>query len=214
VGEADHDELVDGEGTLDPRRALAALEAALPPDRTLVLDGGHFITFACSALSVSDPRRFVFSCDFAAIGQGLAMAIGAASASPGERTTLVAGDGGFLMGVAELDTAVREGLPLNLVVLNDGAYGQEVHSLAAKGKRTDHAVFAVPDLRRLAEGFGASGAVLREPQDLGALGDLLTAHGGPRVIDVRINPDVVSPAAREIFRQVRQGVADVATAAR
>jgi acetolactate synthase-1/2/3 large subunit len=214
AGTADAGAFADGVGAVDPRRALAAVEAALPRDRTIVLDGGHFITFACSALSVEDPRRFLFSCDFAAIGQGLAMAVGAAAADATGRTTLVAGDGGLLMGIAELDTAVRNDLPINIIVLNDGAYGQEVHSLAAKGKRTAHAIFAVPDLARLAEGFGATGAAVGAPADLDALPHLLTAPGGPRLIDIRINPEIVSPAAQEIFRQVRQGVELETTAAR
>jgi acetolactate synthase-1/2/3 large subunit len=203
---ADGEELRDGEGCVDPRRALAAVEAALPADRTIVLDGGHFITFACTGLSALSPQRFLLSCDFATIGQGLAMAVGASVAAPDGRTTLVAGDGGLLMSIAELDTAVRYALPLNVVVLNDAAYGQELHSLAAKGKPTAHAQFAVPDLGAVARGFGADGHQLRTADDLNHLGELLNAAGGPRVIDIRINPEVVSPAAREIFRQVREGV--------
>jgi acetolactate synthase I/II/III large subunit len=199
------DEHVDGR--IDPRLAFAALEAALPADRTLVLDGGHFITFACSMLSVGAPDRFVFSCDFATIGQGLAMAIGASVAAPEPRTTLVAGDGGLLMSIAELDTAVRYRLPVNVVVINDEAYGQEVHSLAAKGLPTRHAQFAVPDLGALARAWGADGHRIDTPTGLERLGELLRVPGGPRVIDIRVNPTVVSDAAREIFRQVREAVA-------
>jgi thiamine pyrophosphate-dependent acetolactate synthase large subunit-like protein len=195
-----------GDGRIDPRRVFAALEAALPPERSLVLDGGHFITFACSALSVSAPEKFIFSCDFATIGQGLAMAIGASVATPAERTTLIAGDGGLLMSIAELDTAVRYRLPLNIVVINDGAYGQEVHSLAAKGLPTHHAVFEVPDLGALGRAYGADGHLITDAVDLDRLQALLTAAGGPRVIDIRVNPEVVSDAANEIFRQVREGV--------
>jgi acetolactate synthase I/II/III large subunit len=201
----------DEPDAVDPRRALAAIEAALPSERTIVLDGGHFFTFGCAALTAPSPQRFIVSCDFATVGQGLAMAIGASAAAPGRRTTLIAGDGGFLMSVAELDTAVRCGLPLDVVVLNDGAYGQEVHSLAAKGLSTAHAEFAVPDLGALARGFGAEGHRLRTAAELERLEELLTAPGGPRVIDVRINPDVVSPAAEEIFRAVREGVGATAT---
>jgi acetolactate synthase I/II/III large subunit len=196
----------DGVDCVDPRRALAAIEAALPPGRTIVMDGGHFITFACSALSAPRPEQFLLTCDFATVGQGLAAAIGASAAAPESRTTLIVGDGGLLMSIAELDTAVRCRLPLDVVVLDDGAYGQEVHSLAAKGKPTAHARFEVPDLGQVARAFGADGHRLRTAADLDRLPELLHAPGGPRVIDIRINGEVVSPAAREIFRQVRQGV--------
>jgi thiamine pyrophosphate-dependent acetolactate synthase large subunit-like protein len=204
AGPADGD--AGGQGRIDPRRAFAVLEDALPRDRTLVLDGGHFITFACSALSVTAPERFIFSCDFATIGQGLAMAVGAAEAAPAERTTLIAGDGGLLMSIAELDTAVRYRLPLNVVVINDEAYGQEVHSLAAKGLPTHHAVFDVPDLGALGRAYGADGHLIAEVAGLERLPGLLTAAGGPRVIDIRVDRAVVSDAAREIFRQVREAV--------
>lgn len=193
---------------VDPLRALAAIEAALPEDRTIVIDGGHFFTFACAALSASAPERFVLPSDFATVGQGLAAAIGASVASPDERTMLIAGDGGLLMSVAELDTAVRNALPLDVLVLNDGAYGQEVHSLAAKGKPTRHAIFDVPDLGALARSFGAAGHRLRTVEELERLPELLREPvPGPRVIDIRVNRDVVSPAAMEIFRQVRASVA-------
>lgn len=201
-------EFDDGIDSVDPRRALVAVEHGLPTDRALVFDGGHFITFACTALSVTSPDRFVFSCDFATVGQGLGMAVGASVASPDPRTTLIVGDGGFLMSVAELDTAVRYRLPLNVVVLNDGAYGQEAHSLVAKGKPSHHAVFDVPDLANLGDAFGAEGYRLTCSADLDRLPELLQAAGGPRVIEIRINREVVSPAAREIFRQVRRGVND------
>jgi thiamine pyrophosphate-dependent acetolactate synthase large subunit-like protein len=193
-------------GPIDPRRVFAVLDAALPRRRTLVLDGGHFITFACNTLGASAPERFIFSCDFATIGQGLAMATGAAVAAPADRTTLIVGDGGFLMSIAELDTAVRYRLPLNIVVVNDGAYGQEVHSLAAKGLPTHHAVFDVPDLGGLGRAYGADGHLISEAAELDRLPAMLTAAGGPRVIDIRVDPAVVSEAASEIFRQVREAV--------
>jgi acetolactate synthase I/II/III large subunit len=198
--------LRDGPQGVDPRRALAAIEAALPADRTIVIDGGHFFTFACAALSAVAPERFVLPSDFATVGQGLAAAIGASVAAPQERTTLIVGDGGLLMSVAELDTAVRNRLPLDVLVLNDAAYGQEVHSLAAKGKPTHHAVFELPDLDEIGRAFGAEGHALRTAEELERLPALLRGPGGPRVIDIRINRDVVSPAAMEIFRQVRAGV--------
>jgi acetolactate synthase I/II/III large subunit len=207
--EAVEDEVLyeDGEGTVDPRRLVAALERALPPERTLVFDGGHFITFACGGLGVGSPDRYLFTGDFATVGQGLGNAIGAAVARPESRTTLIAGDGGLLMSIAELDTAVRNQLPLDIVVFDDEAYGQEAHSLEAKGRSPRHAIFATPDLAAIARAYGADGHLIRGPEQLEALPELLSGGGGPRLLDVKVNRDVVSPAAVEIFRQVREVIA-------
>jgi acetolactate synthase I/II/III large subunit len=201
-------EYEDGEGTVDPRRLVAALELALPPERTLVFDGGHFITFACGGLGVAAPDRYLFTCDFATVGQGLGCAIGAAVARPEARTTLIAGDGGLLMSIAELDTAVRYALPLDIVVFDDEAYGQEAHSLVAKGRSPEHAIFATPDLVGIARAYGAEGHLITAAAQLEELPELLAeAPRGPRLIQVKVNREVVSPAAAEIFRQVREVVA-------
>jgi thiamine pyrophosphate-dependent acetolactate synthase large subunit-like protein len=199
-------EYEDGDGTVDPRRLVAALQDVLPADRTLVFDGGHFITFACGGLGVSSPDRYIFTCDFATVGQGLGNAIGAAVAEPGSRTTVIAGDGGFLMSIAELDTAVRYDLPLDVVIFDDEAYGQEAHSLAAKGRSPRHATFETPDLVGIAQGYGAEGHLITSAEELERLPNLLSGVAGPRLIVVKVNRAVVSPAAQEIFRQVREVV--------
>ncbi len=103
-----------------------------------------------------DPRDFLWAADLGTVGQGLGMAIGAAVGSD-RRVTVVCGDGGFLMCSSELDTAVREQLDLLVVVLDDGAYGQEVHILDGKGHPSDLARFDTPDLAAMARAVGARG---------------------------------------------------------
>ena len=112
-----------------PARAVAALERALPEGRILVVDAGHFGSFAQQGLSVRSPRDYAFSHDFGAIGQGIGIAIGAAVARPRDRVTVVLGDGCFVMSLNELATAVRYGLAITFFVLDDGGYGQERHAM-------------------------------------------------------------------------------------
>jgi thiamine pyrophosphate-dependent acetolactate synthase large subunit-like protein len=167
-----------------------------------VLDTGHFTILALQHLTVPDPRRFALTLSFAAIGQGLPTAIGAAFAHPGERVTLIAGDGGLLMSLNELDTAIRSRLPLTVFVINDAGYGQERHSLAAKGLAplADH---GTPDLAAVARAMGGSGLRIDSPADLEQLPAALAEADGTLLVDVRVNPDVVSPASAEIARRMR-----------
>ena len=192
----------DGDGTVDPRRALLALDRALAPERRLVIDGGHFAIFASQLLTVHGTAQFGWTSDFGAIGQGLAIAIGAAIAAP-PRTTLLVGDGGFLMAIAELETAARYGVPLTMFVMNDGGYGQERHNMRAKGLDPTHAVLPTPDLAALARAAGAAGHRIDSPAALESLAAVLADSAGPLVIDVRINGDVVSPSSAEIAAAMR-----------
>ena len=100
--------------TVDPRSLGAALEKLLPARRNLVYDAGNFLGIV-PYLSVPGPGHFKLTSDFASIGMGFGTALGVAKARPDETTVLVVGDGGFLMTLGELETAVREDLPLVIV---------------------------------------------------------------------------------------------------
>src|SRR5690606_11049090 len=179
-------------GTVHPGWFTDALEQMLPAERTVVIDGGHFIGWPATRLSVPDPAGFLFSsAGFQSIGLGLGMAVGAALARPDRRTVLAAGDGGFLMSVAELETLVRLRLPVLVVIYDDEAYGAEVHHFAGHGSGLDLVRFPPADIAGLARGLGAQALTVRAPQDLDGIRRWLDAPEGPLVVDVKIAPDVV-----------------------
>ena len=97
---------------IDPRALSRELDAILPAERVVAVDSGNFMGYPSQYLSVPDERGFCFTQAFQSIGLGLATAIGAALAQPDRLPVLGTGDGGFLMGIAELETALRLGLPL------------------------------------------------------------------------------------------------------
>jgi thiamine pyrophosphate-dependent acetolactate synthase large subunit-like protein len=179
-----------GAGTVDPRSAFVELDRILPPDRVIVMDAGHFISFAGPLLRIPSPDSWVFPTDLGCIGQSLSAAIGVAKARPGQRVTVVAGDAGFLMGISELETAARLGLPITFFIINDEAWGQEAHVLAMKGGDPELAMAPTPDLSALAGGFGANGYRIAGPEDLRGLQAAIAAARGPLVVDVRVNPRV------------------------
>src|SRR5690606_32640247 len=114
---------------------------------------------------------FCFTQAYQSIGLGLSTAIGAALARPDRLPVAACGDGGFLMGVAELETVVRLGLPMLVVVYNDAAYGAEVHHFGPDGHPLDIVRFPDVDIAAIGRGFGCDAVTVRTIDDLKAVAD-------------------------------------------
>ena len=182
-------------GLHDPRDVVAALEAALPADWQMVNSSGH-----CSYYFAHMPsrpfERFLTIREFGAIGNGISFAMGAAAACPGDTVVMFDGDGSLLMHVQELETIRRHGLNVLIVVLNDGAYGSEIHKLRAEGLSDAGAVFGRPDLAAIARGFGIGGETVTDLDALPGLVEDFARTGGAAVWDVPISDRVYSPVIR------------------
>src|SRR5262249_25033634 len=116
----------------------------------------------------------------------------AAIARPDRLTVAALGDGGFLMSVAELTTAVRLGLPVVVVVYDDAAYGAEVHHFGPEGHPLGTVTFPDADLAAVGCGVGCAGGPVRRGGDVGAVADWLA---GPRDRPLVIDAKVVSSRA-------------------
>ena len=181
-------------GVLDPRAVVAALDAALPQDWQMVNSSGH-----CSYFFAQMDRpqsRFLTIREFGAIGNGLAYAMGVAAARPGERVVLFDGDGSLLMHVQELETIRRQGMKILVCVLNDGAYGSEIHKLRDEGLSDEGAVFGRTDLGAIARGFGIGGERVDDLARLPAMIADLGRTGGAAVWDFAVSDRVASPVIR------------------
>lgn len=174
---------------IDPRVLTIALDRLLPEERVLAVDSGNFMGYPSMFLRVPDEHGFCFTQAFQSIGLGLATAIGAALARPDRLPVAALGDGGALMGIAELETAVRLGLPMVIVVYNDHAYGAEVHHFGPDGHRLDTVEFPDTDLAAAARGFGCTGITVRTEADLVPVHDWLAGpRTTPLLIDAKIAP--------------------------
>ncbi len=172
---------------VDPRTLTIALDDLLPAERTVAVDSGNFTGYPSMFLSVPDEHGFCFTQAYQSIGLGLATAIGAALARPDRLTVAACGDGGFLMGIAELETVVRLGLPMVVVVYDDAAYGAEVHHFEPDGFPLDTVRFPDTDLAAVARGFGCAAVTVRTGDDLGAVGGWLAGpRDRPLVIDAKV----------------------------
>jgi acetolactate synthase I/II/III large subunit len=182
-------------GLLDPRRVVEALEQALPPDWEMVNSGGH-----CSWFFAQMPSRpqekFLTIREFGAIGNGISFAMGVAAARPDRTVVLFDGDGSLMMHVQELETIQRHQLNILIVVMNDGAYGSEVHKLRSEGMPEDGSVFGYCDFAGIARGFGLAGKTVKNLDDLPKLVAEFATGRGAAVWDFHVSDKVVSPTIR------------------
>jgi thiamine pyrophosphate-dependent acetolactate synthase large subunit-like protein len=184
----DYDDLSTADH-IDPRTLSKRLDELLPTERIVSVDSGNFMGYPSAYLSVPDEYGFCFTQAFQSIGLGLATAIGAALARPDRLPVAALGDGGFHMAIAEVETAVRLGLPLVIVVYNDAAYGAEVHHFGA-GADLSTVRFPDTDIASIARGFGATGITVRTVADLAPVTNWLAGpRSAPLVIDAKIADD-------------------------
>ncbi len=180
---------VSDEGRIDPRTLSIGVDDLLPAERVVSVDSGNFMGYPAMFLSVPDEQGFCFTQAFQSVGLGLATAIGAALARPDRLPVAALGDGGTLMGVAELETVARLGLPMLIVMYNDAAYGAEVHHFAPEGAPLDAVTFPDTDLAAIARGFGCEAATVRNRDDLAAVVDWLA---GPRERPLAVDAKITS----------------------
>jgi thiamine pyrophosphate-dependent acetolactate synthase large subunit-like protein len=182
-------------GLHDPRDVITALEKELPADWELVNSSGH-CSFYFAQMPSRPYERFLTIREFGAIGNGISFAMGVAAAKPDSTVVLFDGDGSLLMHVQELETIRRHGLNILIIVMNDRAYGSEIHKLRAEGMSDAGAVFAGTDLAAIARGFGVGGETVTDLSDLPALIQAFGASGGAAVWDFPVSDRVYSPVIR------------------
>jgi len=191
----------EGEERIDPRTLTIALDDLLPVERMVAIDSGNFMGYPSMFLAVPDARAFCFTQAYQSIGLGLASAIGAALAQPDRLPVAALGDGGALMGVSELETVVRLGLPMVIVVYDDEAYGAEVHHFGPDGHALDTVRFPPADIAAIGRGFGCAGVTIRGPQDLAPVREWLAGpRDRPLVIDAKVTSGSGSWWLEEAFR--------------
>lgn len=191
---------ISGDSHLHPASVMAELNVVADQHSRFVVGMGHQWWFPIAYLRDRwDPDAFLTVSEFGAIGQGLPTAIGSAVGRRDRKHVVIEGDAGVLMAIQELDTAVRYGIDLVVLVMNDRGLGAEAIKLAAAGFDPTPARIDSPDLAAIARSLGGDGVTVRS---LPALRDALVqfqAGGGVALIDVQISQRVVSaPYARAI----------------
>jgi acetolactate synthase I/II/III large subunit len=189
--------------TMDPRSMAMLLNELLPKNRNAVYDAGNFLQ-VMPYIDVPGPDHIKNTVDFASIGMGFGTALGFACGTPDRSTVLFIGDGGFLMTMSELETAAREGIPLIIVLINDGAYGAELHYLKMRDMPVSTAVFADIDFAPVAQAFGFEAFTVRTLDELAKLAPTLQNPQGPILLDCKVNASVAAAFLLETVEHERR----------
>jgi acetolactate synthase-1/2/3 large subunit len=181
-------ELNDDPGfPVKPQRCVADVRRVMSDDGIVALDNGVFkIWFARNYLA-RKPLTILLDNALATMGAGLPSAMEAARLYPGRRVLAVCGDGGFMMNSQELETAVRLGINLVVLILNDGAYGMIRWKQYSLGYPDFGLEFGNPDFVLYARSFGAYGHRVASAEELAPLLEACFREGGVHLIDLPID---------------------------
>jgi acetolactate synthase I/II/III large subunit len=185
-----------GDGA-DPREVALVCDELLPPGRIVLMGTGHYNGLPAIHVGVDDPLDLVLPWSFGAVGIALPTGIGAAIARPDRTTVVFEGDGGLMMSLTELDTAVRARAPVLVVVLDDGAYGAETYMLRKHGMDDALSLFDNPDIAGVARALGMDAWEADDAAGVRVALDEALPLRGPALLRVRLNPEVWH---EEVFR--------------
>lgn len=189
-----------------PDIAARALNEALPRERTVVSDGGHFLGWPTMFWEVPDPAAFVQSgTAYKCIGLATGAAAGAAYARPDRTTVLVSGDGGLQMALPDLITFAEAPGRKIAVVFNDAGYGAEGHQFEPRSLSLTMAEIGDRDFAAIGRALGGSGITVRREDDIAELADWVRANPaeGFVIVDLKIRRGI----ARFFEEIVQRGIA-------
>jgi acetolactate synthase-1/2/3 large subunit len=176
---------LDPEQPLPGWRIVELVDEALPEAATIAVDAGSHMFPATNFARPAGPNRFLISNGLATMGFALPAALGAALARPGEPSVALTGDGGMAYHSHELETAVRLGSRLVVVVFNDSSLSLIRIKQEAKGFTRRPLDFGPTDFAALAGALGAAGEVVEDAAALRAALAAALKRSGPSVIDAR-----------------------------
>ncbi len=175
---------------VSPKKLFEAINANKTADTVIATDVGQHQMWAAQYLRFEQPKRFVSSGGLGTMGYGLGAAVGAAVAT-GKKTVLITGDGSFGMNLNELATAVTYGIPLVIVLLNNGTLGmvRQLQTFFFKERYAHTTLTRATDFVKLAEAFGAAGERVNTVPEFEAAFRRGMKYKGVYLIDVPIDKD-------------------------
>lgn len=195
------DELADVSDPIHPMSVSKAVQRHLEPDAHVTFDGGDYCHFLRASIPRELPFRFHNVSSFGMIGVGIAYAMGAQVALPNVQCVVAVGDGSFGFNGMELDTMVRHGLPVKVLLGNNGIWGidwQIQRGIFGRDVWTDLSNGVRYDL--VARGLGAHGEYVQRAEELDGAISRAFAHDGPALVNIEID-EVISPVATEAINR-------------
>jgi acetolactate synthase-1/2/3 large subunit len=180
---------------IDPTQIMISFREVLPEDVLFTNDAGNFSGFLHRYWRYNHPKTQLAPAN-GAMGYGVPAAVAAKLAAPERCVVALAGDGGFLMSGQEVETAVRYGAPILVVVFRNGMHGTIAMHQAQEMGRTAGVEIADVDLAGYARSLGAEGYTVRDPEDLVPTLEQALASETVALVDVVTDPDLITPTSR------------------
>ena len=170
-----------------PQRIVRDVRKVMPEDGIVCLDNGMYKIWFARNYRTHVANTLLLDNALATMGAGLPSAMMAAMLYPDRRVLAVCGDGGYMMNSQEMETAVRLGLNLAVLILEDSAYGM-IRWKQAVDKFPDWGLtFGNPDFVKYAESYGAIGHRVERTEDLVPILDSAFKEGGVQLVTIPID---------------------------
>jgi pyruvate dehydrogenase (quinone) len=169
---------------IHPQYVSRIVSALADDDAIFSCDVGTPVAWAARYLKMNGRRRLVGSFNHGSMANAMLQAIGAQAAFPNRQVISFSGDGGFTMMMGEFVTLVQTGLPVKVVVLNNGTLGFVELEMKASGFLDTGCDLKNPNFGAMAQAMGIKGVRVEAPQDLEAAVREILQHDGPALLDV------------------------------
>jgi acetolactate synthase-1/2/3 large subunit len=181
---------VSSDSEIKPQHLMAEIDRLSEGHAIVAADVGQHQMWAAQLIRFNEPRLWLNSGGLGAMGFGLPAAMGAQFARPDKLVFAVVGDGGFQMSIPELATITSFGLPIKIVVMNNGYLGmiRQWQELFYNNRLSAAELDCFPDAEKLAGAYGFKGRTIEKPSELAAALEAAVKEPGPYLLNVRVSP--------------------------
>ncbi len=182
-----------------PSRIYGELRRRLERDAVVICDGGDFASYAGKFIEVFEPGGWLDTGPYGCLGNGLGYAIAARVVRPSSQVVLLLGDGAAGFSLMDVDSLVRHGLPVVMIVGNNGMWGLEKHPMQAI-YGWDMACDLQPGCRydEVVRSLGGGGETVSSPAEIGPALDRAFASGVPYLVNVLTDPGDIYPRSSNL----------------
>jgi acetolactate synthase-1/2/3 large subunit len=175
---------------IKPQHLMREIDRLCGGRAIVASDVGQHQMWAAQFIRFNEPRLWLNSGGLGSMGFGLPAAIGAQFARPDKLVFAICGDGGFQMSIPELATIVNHGLPIKIVIMNNGYLGmiRQWQELFYNNRLSQAELTSFPDVEKLAGAYGFKGRTVENPHKLAAALEEAVRENGPYLLNVRVSP--------------------------
>jgi acetolactate synthase I/II/III large subunit len=183
-------EPIRSDSEIKPQHLMAEIDRLSNGEAIITSDVGQHQMWAAQLLRFNEPRLWINSGGLGSMGFGLPSAIGAQFARPDKLVFAIVGDGGFQMAIPELSTVASFGLPVKIIVMNNGHLGmvRQWQTLFYNNRLSAVELDAFPDAEKLAAAYGFKGRTVEKPSELASALKEAVDEPGPYLLNVKVSP--------------------------